>query len=548
MATAQANILQRFTVEAKVESEAVSTVLDFEDKREYKPIFRLEDIDDSGNIIEDEGYTPEAINTTDTVDTPVYPQVAEDGTQFIVKGSGTNMKRKKMAMRRPKPHFTIVMWPNDGTQQFKPTRIPLSREDSVKVQRINQEYKTTVHNTKMCGGKPTTRLMRQLARLNGVIRMVSFDTKIDLNSLIAQDKLNIYCGFNTKSIAILNASTGFGIVQNDLVVPFGLTSTGGYINSNTPNLDNQKAYGQLLNTFEKITLMNVNPEFPINVKVSLVSIDSTDFPVPNNFAGTGANACWDADFGSWLDDTQTITGAVPKLLQMSPGNTLTSDNIQQCEFRLGTRIESASNFREHFKRVASVTKVLGPQDVWFFNYEQMYGKGIDLFAMGGFEVALPYDHFFMIETWGPQTQCEWVPPGTGTAGTNVTVTAGSAPGVIKVNYSKGTTFVRRPFWGNLAGAAQNENSQTYIATNSPSVDAGTASTTQDPSYGYNYADGMIVTRTTNIRARPMYAAYSQVVNTALASTVTLNPVFPIAAAPVLEQRTKTYVTTYKETT
>lgn len=336
---------------------------------------------------------PEPRNHTDVHN---LTKNAPEGTTFKIKGTeystikgGTSTTAGDKSQRVPfekSMSQRSVLRPGLGGQRHKEKRINLTT------------------------GKPTSRVLKQLSKLNGTYRRVLYDTKIPrvdiTGNTSTRDSLTHSCGFNSRNYWVMpplsyptmddvHAFTNIPIAFNDL---------------QNPGVD-ARIYASVLEATSQIHIYNQNAYHPMKIKFHMVK------PASKNEFRTNPQFFRDEIVPEILpaaiDSPTLIPSGIPAVFLHSGAvlEGLETDSTGQIHWDMSNKssgLMSSAKFRENFHVVETSTCKMEAGEHLQINHKHYFGGGVDLSALLTESVTTgqagdglnPLSYFYIIESCG----------------------------------------------------------------------------------------------------------------------------------------------------
>lgn len=314
--------------------------------------------------------------------------------------------------------------------------------ESVSVMKGNRLMaERTTHKTNFESGRPASKALKLLGKINGVARNVTFDTKVQIptSPTVSRDQLTWNHGFNSRNFNLLPR---FAYVNYDdirLQLPLDTLDA-------MPSNKDATYYASVLECVNELQIFNQSNDFPIKVKIHL--IDAT------GSADESTGSSFQTNFSTKIFNTSLSTqteGAIPVDYQHSlvlTENFSPSSRNQQNTVDTSLKhkgLYSSNFFKENYDIVKTFSKTLNPSDTWQFKHTHHCGAGIDISALtitdasvtGNVLYFQPIPYFIIIETRGVQCECQYR-NNNGELGTYL----GTSPGYYMAEYRKSVKFVQ----------------------------------------------------------------------------------------------------------
>jgi len=280
------------------------------------------------------------------------------------------------------------------------------------IQHLQTADKIRVIKTVMHSGKPTSKGIKMLAKINGTVKRTLLDTKQynveNAPNPIDREQLDHSHGFNTKRYWVMPgyAAPGtwdtLGIVYGEAVTTQLVNS---FMNQDMMSVGVQSKYLSIMNFCTKMSFVNESNYLPLELKIHWVvpkiplmkrinvTADSTGTPGGLSFV----EQIVDKVFGVGLQqpdqnliDVQPDFGMPVRYVLSAPivqgpdssSNPPAIDNYRRrglsFELAVAANLNMSVGFREHFDIVHTFSETLDPNDIWRFHHVHHLGAGINV--------------------------------------------------------------------------------------------------------------------------------------------------------------------------
>jgi hypothetical protein len=236
-----------------------------------------------------------------------------------------------------------------------------------------------VHKVKYITGKSTTKPLLDMAKQNGITKIVKFDTKAQGTSpTITRAQLSNSSGFNLRQFfmpPLLSSPSYFSLFDSidktaaEIIRPDGARAT---------------LLASLLDVKTDFEVFNQNFSIPMKVKIHLLHRKSPmadselDELPPQEIR---AHCLWT---DPKVANPQTLPGAVekvPTFYQETPvsstGN-ISTQSIQWEHSLKGKGLLDSAYFRQNYQIVKTIQRTLKPSDLMRFSHIHRFGGGVDI--------------------------------------------------------------------------------------------------------------------------------------------------------------------------
>lgn len=293
----------------------------------------------------------------------------------------------------------------------------------------NPNFSAKVYRTKFQFGRPLTRAMKQLGKLNGTTKYTLFDSQFNLLTPATgagRASLNMEAGFNQK---LVYTSQKMNITIDDLM------DIGRLKEHIAADYQYLRSYASFMSKTWRYTFINQGSYFPANVKLHMLRpknaysayayITSTSLPSTTEF-----------------DGSQRVKDILPQYAWMSGRNSALGVNSRFGLIDPKATLNMSPRWREEFETVKSMSKRLNPGDTWNFTAKEFLGPGINLESAKVIDEFpdSPDSYLFYVEVVG--VPCEGVP-----ANSPDNTVIGTSPAFVTMEVKTETEFVNQSFGG-----------------------------------------------------------------------------------------------------
>lgn len=286
------------------------------------------------------------------------------------------------------------------------------------------------HKTGFTLGKPTSKTLFKLARMNGSVTQTNWNTLIDSTLLTSRESLAQNCGFNRKQCWTVRE---LQLTAADLALEDRVFADPGYKGLRATDQVNLAA---VLGIKRNIRIKNTGRYLPMYFKISLL------MPVKDTMEWDNYIQAALPTQGQVDTNDNSTQGSVPAIYWRGPRSSNSSRIAGEVDPKCS--LMSSSRARKRFQVMKTFTKKLGPQDTWDFDLAEPCGSGIDLGLIHSILSAATEsarDNLMMgclisFEMWG--VPCEGIDVDTGYQ------YIGSSPANCLIEFRKSLSWVKAP--------------------------------------------------------------------------------------------------------
>lgn len=293
--------------------------------------------------------------------------------------------------------------------------------ESTKNRYIGSAVPYREHFTTLETGRPSTRQMRLLAKMNGLKTSDFFNSEFNSTTdAPTRKQLRMETGFNQKYVGALG-HWNWTAVELDNIYQQGTLLT--------PSNKLETIYGQMMNLHRTLKIMNTNSYLAANVILRC-------WRATNSTTGVATLLNQNEAVANPLTAVQ-IQGALPVQFQFTEPEIGGSLDICRVLMDPKASLHYSPQWKEMFEEVRTMRKKLKPGEIW--NVKEIFscGAGINLQTLRENRIehaAAPVGYQWTIEFYGAQCQ--------GIVGSQENVhIIGTAPCYIQCEMSKGYTAV-----------------------------------------------------------------------------------------------------------
>lgn len=282
----------------------------------------------------------------------------------------------------------------------------------------SNSYPMKQHYTKFVYGRPSTRAVRQLSKLNGKSNIEMYNTIYQNPATTPREALRAEAGFNQKVIFF----QGLARVTGDMMsVQYGLPNDFLPISAKEQNI-----YGMTLNLWRKLKLMNTNKFLPMHVTIKLWKRTNTDQDGRTNF--------------TLAFNTDPLVQQVDKFpIRYQLKAVDTKESIDRVLIDPNVSLERSPYWMSKYERVKTFKKKLNPGEIWNYHEELQCGSGLNLSHLE----ALDNEQTLQTLGYEMTVEVKGVPCEAIYGGNNDQHIIGTSPCFIQMEVSRGHESVLR---------------------------------------------------------------------------------------------------------
>lgn len=218
-----------------------------------------------------------------------------------------------------------------------------------------------VHKTEFSAGRPSSSIVNKTGKMNGTTKFTQYDTVTQFQDPTDRLDLSPISGFNQKGTNVFDTKSYWSM--NDM---YELTNITSY---QRVMVKQQRTYWMTKHFGVEFKIMNQNKFFSSKVKVHWAR---------QVIQSGNPKTLFNETFNPTLPTISTTSAnTLPYDLQLTDLNS--TSHISYCAIDpYNGSLSKAPNFRVNFEIVKTMTKVLGPGDIWNIDYKHHTGPGIVL--------------------------------------------------------------------------------------------------------------------------------------------------------------------------